>query len=141
VRFAQQLAVDGVSETAIFGPRLREVVAPGAETRVRAAFGTGAKEVRVLIGKTGVLRAVPMGYRVDSFSAHAASVSVWMVALAAGSRLEPTAQWRVLTLDLVWTASGWRVTDGSGGSGPSPQTPMPLLATETATFKELRHVP
>jgi hypothetical protein len=82
-----------------------------------------------------------MGYRVDSFSTRDASVSVWMVALAGGAKLEPTAQWRVLTLDLAWTASGWRVTDGSGGGGPSPRTPLSLLAAETATFKELRHVP
>jgi hypothetical protein len=141
VTFAQELAVTGVSETAVYGPRLRRIAAPGAEARVRAAFGKGAEEVRRLIGETGVLRAVPMGYRIDSFSARAASVSVWMVALAGGSKLEPTAQWRVLTLDLTWTSSGWRVTNGSGGGGPSPQTPLSLLATETATFKELQHVP
>ncbi|HEY6887327.1 MAG TPA: hypothetical protein VI300_06090 [Solirubrobacter sp.] len=139
--FAQELAVTGVSQAAVYGPRLGRIAAPGAEARIRAAFGKGAEEVRRLIGETGILRAVPMGYRVDSFSARAASVSVWMVALAGGSRLEPTAQWRVLTLDLAWTSTGWRVTDGSGGGGPSPRTPLPLLATEAATFKEPRHVP
>jgi hypothetical protein len=141
VTFAQELAVTGVSKTAVYGPRLRRIAAPGAEARVRAAFGKGAEEVRHLIGETGVLRAAPMGYRIDSFSARAASVSVWMVALAGGPRLAPTAQWRVLTLDLTWSSTGWRVIDGSGGGGPSPRTPLSLLATETATFKELRHVP
>lgn len=141
VTFAQKLAVEGVSQIAIYGPKLRDVAAPGSEARVRAAFGQGAADVRALIGKAGVLRAVPMGYRVDSFSRRAASVSVWMVALAAGSKLEPIAQWRVITLELAWTAEGWRVTDGSGGGGPSPRTPLALLATEAATFKELRHVP
>src|SRR5689334_20598775 len=35
--FAQELAVTGVSESAIYGPRLREIAAPGSESRVRAA--------------------------------------------------------------------------------------------------------
>jgi hypothetical protein len=64
-----------------------------------------------------------------------------MVALAGGRQLEPTAQWRLLTLELAWTPSGWRVAGGSGAEGPSPQSSLPLLAAEVSTFKELRHVP
>ena len=109
---------------------------------MRAVFGAGAKEVRALVaGSAGVLRAAPMGYRIDDFDARSADVTVWMVAIAGGSRLEPTAQWRLLTLELAWTPSGWRVTGGSGASGPSPQSPLPLLVAEASTFKELRHVP
>ena len=68
-------------------------------------------------------------------------MSVWMVALAGGPLLEPTAQWRLFTLELRWTETGWRVADGRGGRGPSPRSPLPLLVAEAATFTEVRHVP
>jgi len=142
VRFAQELAVTGVQHPSVYRQRLAEIAAPGAEPSIRARFGTGAAEVRAAIGgRSGVLRAVPMGYRVEGFSRRWASVSVWMVALAGGARLTPTAQWRLLTLELAWTSNGWRVSDGSAGPGPSPGSPLPLLATEAATFKELDYVP
>jgi hypothetical protein len=139
--FAHELAVTGVEHPSVYGRRLRTIAAPGAESRVREAFGTGAREGRKMIGESGVLRAVPIGYRVDSLDTHKAEVSVWTVALAGGTHLNPTAQWRVLTLELTWTSSGWRVADGSGASGPSPESPLALLAAEASTFEELRHVP
>jgi hypothetical protein len=142
VRFAKLLAVDGVRHRAVFGVRLRSIVAPGYLTRVRLTFGAGAAQVRSLLrGPDHVLRAAPLGYRVDALSSGRASVTVWLVALAGGSRLEPTAQWRALTLNLMWTAAGWRVTDGRGGRGPSPMSPLPVLAAEVSSFHEVRHVP
>jgi hypothetical protein len=142
IRFANELAVVGVRRPSVYGRRLRAIAAPGAERRVRSIFGTGAEQVRSLVsGSAGLLRAAPMGYRIDDFDARSADVTVWMVAIAGGSRLEPTAQWRVLTLELAWTRTGWRVAGGSGANGPSPQSALPLLVAEASTFKELRHVP
>jgi hypothetical protein len=134
--------VAGVHDPAIFGSRLARVAAPGATNRLKQSFGAGAAEVRALLGTgQGVLRAAPLGYRLDSFSGTRAAVSVWMVALAGGERLEPVAQWRVLTLDLTWIRGRWLVAAGRGGPGPSPLSQLPVLAAEASTFKEVRHVP
>jgi hypothetical protein len=141
VAYAQELAVTGVRSPDVYAKRLGAIVAPGAERAVRAAFERGAEQVRERIGPTGVLRAVPLGYRVDSFNSRAAEVSIWMVALAGGPGIEPTSQWRVLTLELAWTRQGWRVTDGRGAAGPSPRSPLALLTAEASTFKALNHVP
>ena len=52
-----------------------------------------------------------------------------------------TGKRRLLTVELQWTESGWRVADGHGGGGPSPRSPLSLLVSEAATFAEVRHVP
>ena len=140
--FTQELAVTGVRHPAVYGQRLQDIAAPGADDNVRAAFGAGATQVRALVkGRTGVLRAAPLGYRIDSFDPERATVSVWMIALAGGPLLEPVAQWRLLTIDLRWASDEWRVAGGHGGSGPSPRSPLTELAAQTATFAEVRHVP
>ena len=96
------------------------------------------------IGKDGRRAARrPMGYRIDDFDARSADVyRLDGRARRRHRRLEPTAQWRVLTLELAWTPSGWRVT----GRQRRPavrrrESPLALLAAEVSTFKELRHVP
>lgn len=140
--YTQELAVTGVREPSVYGPRLRQIAAPGAEDEVRAAFGEGAAEVRALVrGRSGVLRAAPIGYRIESLEGARATVAVWMVALAGGPLLEPVAQWRVLTIELQWTAGEWKVSGGHGARGPSPRLPLPELAARTASFEEVRHVP
>lgn len=142
LQYTQELAVTGVRHPGVYGPRLEQIAAPGSLARVQADFGKGAEEVRALVkGRSGVLRAAPMGYRIDAFDAGKAEVSVWMVALAGGPLLEPVAQWRVLTIDLVWTSAGWRVTGGHGAGGPSPRSSVAALATEAATFRAVNHVP
>jgi hypothetical protein len=142
LNFVQLLAVTGVQDPAVFGARLHQIAAPGADARVRSTFGAGAAQVRALIqGPSGVLRAAPLGYDVESISPSSATVAVWVVALAGGAKLEPVAQWRVLTLELVWTRSGWRIANGTGASGPSPTSPLRVLAAESSRFDEVRHVP
>jgi hypothetical protein len=137
----QLLAVAGVRNPSIFGPDLERVAAPGAADKVRETLGAGAGQVRVLVGSSGVLRAAPLGYRIDAFAPPRATVTVWMVALAGGARIEPVAQWRLMTMELVWTRGAWRIEGGRGGPGPSPLSRLPLLASEAASFSEVRHVP
>lgn len=140
--YTQELAVTGVRRPSVYGRRLRQIAAPGSAADVRAAFGEGASDVRALVkGRSGVLRAAPVGYRIDALDRTHATVSVWMVALAGGPLLEPVAQWRVLTVELRWTSAGWRVTGGHGGPGPSPRSSLPQLVADTARFEEVRHVP
>ena len=84
----------------------------------------GAEQVRALVkGPLGVLRAAPIGYRIDSYDGTRSEVTVWMVALAGGPLLKPVAQWRLLTIELEWTPQGWRVSGGHGAGGPSPDSP------------------
>lgn len=141
LRFVQLLAVAGVRDRSVFGPSLKRIAAPGAVDRVRETLGAGAEQVRGLLGRSGVLRAAPLGYRVDAFVPPHATVTVWMVALAGGARMEPVAQWRLMTIELVWSNGTWRVESGHGGPGPSPLSQLPILADEAATFREVRHVP
>src|SRR4051794_21955208 len=64
VAFAQELAVTGVKSRDVYAKRLGTIAAPGSEPAVRATFERGAEEVRRVVGVSGLLRAVPLGYRV-----------------------------------------------------------------------------
>lgn len=141
-RYLYELTVPALSDPERFDRVAARLSAPGRSETVRAAFGaTDASVSRALGGRWRVLRSAPVGYRIERFTRGSASIALWTVTLAGSAQLPPQAQWRTLTMDLVWTDRGWRVAGGSGIGGPSPATSIELLAAEAHTFKVLRHAP
>ena len=127
--FAQELAVTGVSEAAIYGPTL----APNRRARRRGEGPRGVWEGRRarsarLIGESGVLRARPDG--LPRRLVHGPRRLGVGVDGRSGRRIEARADRPVARADARsgLDTAGWRVTDGSGGGGPSPRTPLSLLA-------------
>jgi hypothetical protein len=136
------LSVPAVIDRQRFRAVLQRVAAPGSRARVAALFGAVEPAVAAAFSRRPrVLRGAPLGYRLERFSATAASVSIWTVAIAASPGFAPQSQWRTVRVDLTWTEAGWKVTGGRGANGPAPSTPLPALATAAASFRELSHAP
>src|SRR5262249_35753589 len=61
----------------------------------------------------------PLAWRVDDYATETASVSVWTVSvLSAIGVAVPQTEWATTTLDLEWTAGGWRVAAAHDSRGP-----------------------
>jgi hypothetical protein len=100
-------------------------------TRVAASYRRGPR----------VARAALVGYRVDGFSAHEATVSVWAASIGGSGTYRPTTGWSTITVDLLWSKRGWRVTNVEEKPGPSDDWPIGSLASEAKTFHAFRNVP
>jgi hypothetical protein len=136
------LSVPAITSPERFETEVVRLSAPGAEQEVHASFGATPSAVRAAFSREPrVLRGAPLGYRIERFANGSASVAIWSVAIAASDGFGSESQWRTLTVDLEWTARGWKVTGGKGATGPEPATPLRRLARESATFRSFVHVP
>jgi hypothetical protein len=108
----------------------RLVVAPAVEE----ATGLLAD---VAAGRPMVARVVPVAGRLVAYTADAATVDVWAVAVLGTDRLGAvTSSWSTETLRLAWERGDWRVRAYHSRGGPVPavsQPPTPLAETLTAT--------
>lgn len=112
-----------------------------AATQTRERLGVGTAPEPVLI-----LRAVPVGYRIDRFTPDAATVSIWRVGIVgSGASVEPQQSWRTETVSLVWERGGWKVASFRSSPGPTPPlapsaaTPAGELFATVPEFEELKH--
>ncbi|MHC3393761.1 hypothetical protein ACLQ2E_30520 [Streptomyces lavendulocolor] len=75
-------------------------------------------------GSTFVSRTIPVGTKVESFSADTAKVSVWYTGLIGMSGPDSTdpvsTTWKTWTFDMRWTGDDWKVTSDSQKDGPAP---------------------
>jgi hypothetical protein len=119
--------------------RLREVVGRIASAASRArlveAFDQASAQTREKLGADTVpkpvivLRSVPVGYRVERFSAGAATVAVWYVGIVgSGATVQPQQSWRTQIVTLVWDDGTWKVSSFESSAGPTP----PLSTAEIA---------
>jgi hypothetical protein len=112
-----------------------------AATQTRERLGVGTAPEPVLI-----LRAVPVGYRIDRFTHNTATVSLWRVGIVgSGATVEPQQSWRTETVSLVWERGGWKVASFRSSAGPTPPlapsaaTPASELFATVPEFEELKH--
>ncbi|MEO3978481.1 hypothetical protein [Streptomyces sp. CAU 1734] len=75
-------------------------------------------------GSTFVSRTVPVGTKVEKFTADSARVSVWytgLIGMSGPESLDPVrTTWKTWTFDLSWTAGDWRIATDSEREGPAP---------------------
>lgn len=120
--------------------RLRAVVDRIASARARpglvAAYEQAAAQARGRLGlgtvpaPVVILRAAPVGYRVDSYGARSATVSVWRVGvIGSGATVDPQQSWATETVSLVWEKGGWKVSGFSSSPGPTPPLPGSVAPT------------
>jgi hypothetical protein len=123
--------------------RLPRVVAriASAESRVQltAAFEQASAETRSKLGAGTVpapvivLRSVPVGYRLEHFSASQATVAVWYVGIVgSGATVQPQQSWRTEVVSLVWESGTWKVSSFRSADGPTP----PLSTSEIPAAPE-----
>jgi hypothetical protein len=119
--------------------RLRAVVAHIASVRSRArlieAFDQASAQTRAKLGADTVpkpvivLRSIPVGYRIEHFSADDATIAIWYVGIVgSGATVQPQQSWRTQVVRLVWEAGDWKVSSFASSAGPAP----PLSSTDGA---------
>jgi hypothetical protein len=138
------------SITAFSGPvllepeRLRAVVAGIVSRASRGAltqaFLEASAQTRSKLGADTVprpvilLRAVPLGYRFERYSAFETTIAVWYVGIVgSGATVPPQQSWRTQTIKLVWEDHTWKVTSFASIPGPTPA----LSAAESEAPGEL----
>lgn len=105
-------------------------------TRERLGVGTAPEPIVIV-------RAAPVGYRVDEFTRDTATVSIWRVGIVgSGATMEPRQAWRTETVTLVWERAEWKVASFRSTPGPTPPlgpsavVPAADLFTSIPQFEE-----
>ena len=81
-----------------------------------------------------IVRAAPVGYRVDGFNPRAATILVWRVGIVgSGADAELEQSWRTERVSVVWEHGDWKVAALATEAGPTP----PLVTTAVSTPSEL----
>lgn len=90
---------------------------PGEERIAAGPIGVGlAKGLQTLYA------AVPVGYRIESFSPQRARILTWgFTLLGNAGAVEPAAYFGLTHTELVWTEGRWRIAETRGGFGPTPR--------------------
>lgn len=126
-----------------FAPRfLRQTAAANAQLE-RGPLGAGLRG-----GAPTVFQAGQLGYRIDSYNADAAIVSIWNVALIGNATsVAPQVAWQTNTFRLRW-AGDWKLAGYRGEQGPTPALPRGTAPTpptgfvqRAGTFKGFRYAP
>lgn len=137
--------VSALGGAALLSPtRVRSVVRAIASSSVRdrlaAAYVQAAAQAREQLGvgtipaPVVILRAAPVGYRVESFRARAATIAIWRVGVVgSGAGAEPEQSWRTDRVSLLWEHGEWKVASLASEPGPTP----PLAAAAESTPAEL----
>ncbi|MEU0835586.1 hypothetical protein [Streptomyces sp. NPDC005969] len=75
-------------------------------------------------GSTFISRTIPVGTKLESFGGDTAKVAVWYTGLIGmsgpGSTDPVRTTWKTWTVELKWTADGWRAANDSQKDGPAP---------------------
>jgi hypothetical protein len=119
--------------------RLRRLVglmtSSASRPQLIEAFDEASAQTRAKLGADTVprpvivLRAVPVGYRIEHYSQEEATVAVWYVGIVgSGATVQPQQSWRTQTVTLVWEDRGWKVRSFESSPGPTP----PLSTAEPA---------
>jgi hypothetical protein len=90
---------------------------PGRERLARGPIGTGIEH-----GIRTLYLGVPIGYRIESFSAHRARVLTWgFTLLGNASSVSPRAYFGLTHTDLLWRHGDWKIARTEASFGPTPQ--------------------
>ncbi len=126
-------------DPAALSQRLAEIASPEAREGLVRAYVAAAEQARKQLGvgtapePVVIIRASPVGYRVDRFAPSAATVSIWRVGIVgSGATAEPKQSWRTETVSLVWQDKAWKVAALRSAPGPTPPLASSAATSEAA---------
>jgi hypothetical protein len=103
------------------------IASSGSRAQLIEAFEEASAQTRAKLGADTVprpvilLRAVPLGYRVERYSTDEARIAVWYVGIVgSGATIQPQQSWRTQTVSLVWERDNWKVSSFASSPGPTP---------------------
>jgi hypothetical protein len=117
--------VDQVA-TPAFAAEMFAANRPGSERIAAGPIGSGLAE-----GTETIYAAVPVSYRVESYSAQEARVATWgFTLLGNASTVEPAAYFGLTQTVVEWVDGEWRIAKTSGSFGPTPRLVTPRTGLE-----------
>ena len=135
------------------------LAAPQAKARLQKTFDQAVASLRSGLGVTGaaedaqvLLRATPVGWRVEDYSDRAATVAIWVTSVGGsiGGTDGPVPireGWGTTTVELRWAGGDWKQVDSTTTDGPvpiadvAPPTAAPELVSKASEFKEFTYAP
>jgi hypothetical protein len=111
------------------------IASSASRPRLIEAFEEASAQTRSKLGADTVprpvilLRAVPVGYRVENYSPEQATITVWYVGIVgSGATVQPQQSWRTQTVSLLWEDGAWKVSSYASTAGPTPALATPGTA-------------
>ena len=135
------------------------LAAPEAKARLQKTFDQAVVSLRQGLGVTGgaddgtqvLLRATPVGWRVEDYSDGAAKVAIWVTSVGGsigGKVPAPIREgWGTTTVTLRWAGGDWKQVESTTTDGPvpiadvAPPTAAPELVDKANEFKEFTYAP
>jgi hypothetical protein len=141
------------------GRAIDTLAAPQAKARLQKTFAQAVASLRKGLGVSAagdgsqvLLRATPVGWRMDRYGDGTAKVAIWVTSIAGslGGDQGPVPileGWGTTTAELRWVQGDWKLLNTSTTEGPvpiadvSPPTAAAELVDEAAKFKEFTYAP
>ena len=139
--FAGDVLLDPVGLRAL----VARIASSASRARLTEAFEEASAQTRAKLGLDTVprpvivLRAAPVGYRVEHYSPREATVAVWYVGVVgSGATVQPQQSWRTQTVALVWEQGAWKVSSFASSAGPTPELTTQQAAAPGELFTAIQ---
>ena len=157
--YTTALSSDLILDTSRRRAAIAALAAPAAKARLQRTFDQAVASLRSGLGVTGatkdaqvLLRATPVGWRVEEYSDRAAKVAIWVTSVGGsiGGTDGPVPireGWGTTTVELRWAGGDWKQVDSTTSDGPvpiadvAPPTAAPELVSKASEFKEFTYAP
>ena len=136
------------------------LAAPETRSRLKTTFDQAVVSLQKGLGVTGaaddgtqvLLRATPVGWRVEQYGGGTARVAIWVTSVGGsiGGAEGPVPireGWGTTTVDLRWVKDDWKQVESITTDGPvpiadvAPPTAAPELVSQANEFKEFTYAP
>jgi hypothetical protein len=135
------------------------LAAPEAKARLQKTFDQAVVSLRQGLGVSGtagdgaqvLLRATPVGWRVEDYSDDRAKVAIWVTSVGGsigGTVAAPIREgWGTTTVELRWVGDDWKLAESTTTDGPvpiadvAPPTAAGELVDKANEFKEFTYAP
>jgi hypothetical protein len=135
--YERSFASPSILRPGVLRERIEAVAAPDYVAEMWAANSPGQRRIAtgpIGLGLASGLQtlyvAVPIGYRIESFSPDRARILTWgFTLLGNASAVEPAAYFGLTHTELAWSEGMWKIAETRGGFGPTPKlatSPGPL---------------
>jgi hypothetical protein len=157
--YTSVLSNDLILDTTRRRAAIDALAAPEARARLQKTFDQAVGSLRQGLGVTGaadddtqvLLRATPVGWRVEDYDNGAAKVAIWVTSVGGsigGKVPVPIREgWGTTTVTLRWAGGDWKQVESTTTDGPvpiadvAPPTAAPELVDKANEFKEFTYAP
>jgi hypothetical protein len=157
--YTSVLSSDLILDTTRRRAAIDALAAPEAKARLQTSFDQAVVSLRQGLGVTAgaddgtqvLLRATPVGWRVQRYDNGAAKVAIWVTSVGGsigGKVPVPIREgWGTTTVTLRWAGGDWKQVESTTTDGPvpiadvAPPTAAPELVDKANEFKEFTYAP